>query len=154
MTILMFAVFMSMHLEANAAKNVVLVEPGPISLPTGRTYSLDQVKKAIIAGASRHQWNVESEKPGVVRIILDRHSGREVLVMDVVYDDKNYSVKYVRSVGLDYEKGTPAAYTANPNSNTISVNTIDHQMTNIHSSYARWMKGLTDAINTELRSTK
>ncbi|HEY8099579.1 MAG TPA: hypothetical protein VIF82_02405 [Burkholderiaceae bacterium] len=154
LTVLMFTVFMSMHIEANAANDVVLVEPGPISLPSTKSYSMDEIKKAIIAGALRHQWRVESEAPGTVRIVLDGRRDRAVLVMDVVYDDKSYSVKYVRSEGLRYVKGDAAAFVHNPNSNTVSRVNGGQQTTTIHSSYARWMKALTESINTELTVAK
>jgi hypothetical protein len=144
---------MGMHSTAHAARSVVLEEPGPISVPTDYSYSMDEVKKAIIGGATKHQWRIDSEKPGIVRIILDGRRDHAVLVMDVVYDQKSYSIKYVRSEALDYQKGIPAGVTANPNSNTVSVNTSDHQKTTIHSSYARWMKLLVQAINTELIRT-
>lgn len=150
LTILMFAVLMSMHLAAFAARSVELEEPGPISVPAGHSYTLEEVRAAIVAGAKRHHWQVESQAPGVVRLILDQHRGRVVLVMDAVYDEKNYSLKYVRSEGMYYMKGIPTTTVSNPNSNTISTNTSDHLKTTIHSSYLRWTRGLTSAINTEL----
>jgi hypothetical protein len=151
---LMFFALMGLHMNARAAGDVPLVEPGPIALPTGKTYSLEEVRKSVIAGAMRHQWRVESETPGVVRIILDGRRDRAVLEMDVVYDDKSYSIKYVRSEGLRYVKGNSQAFVKNPTSNTVSRATGDQVVTTIHSSYARWMKGLTEAINTELRLAK
>jgi hypothetical protein len=154
LTILLLTIFMSMHIEANAANDVVLVEPGPISLPSTKSYSLDEVRKAIVAGALRHQWRVESDTPGTVRIILDGRNDRAVLVMDVVYDDKNYSIKYVRSEGLRYVKGNAKAFTPNPTSNTVSRTDFGQSQTTIHSSYSRWMNTLVSSINTELAYVK
>ncbi len=154
LTVVMFTALMSMHFAVNAANDVVLVEPGPISVPSSKTYSLEEVRKAILGGALRHQWRADSETPGTVRIILDGRKDGAVLVMDVVYDEKSYSVKYVRSEGLRYVKGNASAVVANPNSNTVSSLNGGQKTTTIHSSYARWMKVLTESINTELNVIK
>jgi len=153
LVVLMFTMMLGIH-TANAANDVPLVEPGPISLPANKAYSLVEVRKAIIAGATRHHWRVENETPGTVRIILDGRNDRAVLVMDVVYDEKNYNIKYVRSEGLRYVKGSGTVATANPNSNTVSRFGGEVQATTIHSSYSRWMKGLIAAINIELQLAK
>jgi hypothetical protein len=150
LTVLMFAVLMGAHIGANAANDVALVEPGPISMPSANSYSMEDVRKAVIAGALRHQWRVESDTPGTVRLILDGRKDRAVLVVDVVYNEKNYSIKYVRSEGLRYTKGDGAVLVANPTSNTVSRVGSGQAITTIHSSYARWMKVLTESINTEL----
>jgi hypothetical protein len=152
--VVMFVALMGIHAGAGAANVVPLVEPGPIAYPTGKLYSTEEIRKSIVAGAMRHQWRVESESPGVVRLILDGRRDQAVLVVDVVYGDKSYSIKYVRSEGLRYVKGSGQALVQNPTSNTVSRATGDPLITTIHSSYARWMKNLTDAINVELRLAK
>lgn len=124
---LLFALLMGTTMLANA-HNAELIEPGPISIPSSKPLSIQEVKKAIMHGAERHSWKVESESPGVIRIKLDGRKDRAVLVMDVVYDTKSYSIKYVSSEGLRYNGTT------------------------IHSSYTRWMTNLTNSINTELRT--
>jgi hypothetical protein len=124
---LMFAVLMGTTTLANA-HNVELTEPGPISIPSSKPLSTKEIRKAILHGVERHNWKVESDSPGVIRIKLDGRRDRAVLVMDVVYDTKSYSIKYVSSEGLRYNGKT------------------------IHSSYSRWITNLTSSIDTELRT--
>jgi hypothetical protein len=118
----------------NAARDAVLVEPSNLAVPEGKTYSSAEMRKAVISGSARHNWRMIGDAPGKVRLQLDSKKGDYQLVVDVVYDTKHYSVKYVTSQGLRYreEGGTRM----------------------IHSSFIRWMKNLTDAINTELTLAK
>jgi len=125
---LMFTVLLGAHMTAHAAKTVSLFEPGPISISSSKELTIKDIRKAIISGAMRHQWQVESETPNTVRIKLDGRKDQAVLVMDIIYDTKSYSIKYVSSEGLRYDGSS------------------------IHSSYSRWMQNLTNAINTEFRA--
>jgi len=154
MMIWVFAVLFGMQI-ANAANDVVLVEPGPIAYPAQYSYTPAEIQKAITTGALRHQWRIESQKPGTIRLILDGRNDKAVLVVDVVYDDKSYSIKYVRSEGLRYIQGSSAPATvANPNSNTVSRFSYEQRDSTIHSSYKRWMKILTGSIDEQLRIAK
>jgi hypothetical protein len=154
MTALLFTVLIGTHVAANAANSVPLVEPGPISIPADKVFTLEEIKKAVTAGAIRHQWRVESQTPGSVRIILDGRNDKAVLVMDVVFDEKKYNIKYVRSENLNYVKGNGSTVQLNPNSNTVSRFAGEVTQTTIHSSYSRWMKILTREIDTELNVAK
>lgn len=152
---LMFTVLMGVHMTANAQLDAVpLIEPGPITVPGGAPYTMNEVRKAVLSAAMRHEWRVETDKFGMARIILDGRTDRAVLVMDIVYDEKAYSIKYVSSEGLRYEKGTK---TDLPQVDASKGNyaTRDYSYgPTIHPSYARWMKNLTNAINTELMIVK
>jgi hypothetical protein len=119
---------------AMAARDAVLAEPSNIALPAGKTYTTAELRKAIISGGARHSWQLAGDIPGKIRLQLDSKKGDYQLVVDVIYDAKNYSVKYVTSQGLRYREESGARM--------------------IHSSFGRWMKNLTDAINTELNLLK
>ncbi|MGZ5817666.1 MAG: hypothetical protein ACXWJD_02865 [Burkholderiaceae bacterium] len=152
---LMLTILMGMHITANAQQDVVaLEEPGPIAVPAGGPYTLNEVRKSILSAAMRHEWRVESDKPGIARIILDGRTDRSLLEMDIVYDEKAYSIKYVHSEGLKYDKGmktdTPKIEPGKGNYTTRDYS----RSATIHPSYARWMKNLTNAINTELMIVK
>jgi hypothetical protein len=150
------ATLISMHPSVNAQQNdVVLVEPGPISYPGNQPYTLNEVRKAILTAAMRHEWRVESDSPGTIRIILDGRTDRAVLIMDVVYDEKSYSIKYVSSENLRYSKGKKATISNSGKTAGSYVAQSDAPIpTTIHPSYARWMKNLTNAIDVELRIAK
>lgn len=124
---LLFAVVMMCSAVFANARNIELFEPGPVAVPAGKAFTLKDVRKAVLSGAMFHHWQMESETPGKIRIKLDGRRDRAVLVMEVVYDTKSYSIKYVSSENLKYDGHS------------------------IHPSYARWMKNLTDAIDMQLK---
>jgi hypothetical protein len=152
---LMCLVMAGTHLPASAQQDSVkLEEPGPIALPGKFSYTTNEVRKAILTAAMRHDWRIESESPGVARIVLDGRTDRAVLVMDIIYDTNNYSIKYIRSDGLRYTPGN-----LNDKSTVVmpkgNYSTREYESgPAIHPSYARWMKNLTNSINVELLIVK
>ena len=113
-----------------SAKDVSLVEPQNIPVPEGKTYTLSEVKQAIVVGAESRKWHVVNDAPGKLRIQLDGRRDGAVLTLDIVYDKNKYSINYVSSAAIRYsEEG--------------GVRTI-------HSNYDRWIKNLTDSIDIQL----
>ncbi len=146
--ILLFAIIMGSQIEAHAqATEVRVTEPGPISVPKGKPYTVDEVRKAILSSAMRREWAIDGEAPGSIRIKLERRDFW--IVMNIIYDTESYSIKYVNSEGLRYEKGTGIA-NACPVGLPSCTGPAYQQYATIHPSYARWMKGLVDSINSEL----
>lgn len=130
----MFSALLVLPMTAQAGRDSVLVEPGMIEVPAGKTYTQAEVRKAILVGASRHHWRVVKETPGLIQIKLDGRKDRAVLTMEITHDTKSYTIRYVSSEELRYrEEGATKT---------------------IHSSYHRWMKNLVDSINDELRIMK
>jgi hypothetical protein len=125
---LMFALLMGAHSTAMAARAVAVTDLGPISTNTVKPHTAADVRKAIIAGAATHQWTVQSETPGTIELKLRARRDSVELVLDVNYDANSYSIKYVSSEGLKYNK----------------------ERNTIHAVYARWLNNLTAAINTQL----
>lgn len=70
----------------------------------GSAMTAEQVKKAIISGASLiGGWSVKEEEPGKLTLTLVVRN-KHTAVIAVNYDDKGYSIKYVSSINLDYAK--------------------------------------------------
>ncbi len=87
--------------------------------------SLDEVEKAILAGAASRGWSSSIEKPGhIVSSINVRNKHQAVI--DIFYTGKEYSINYKESSGLKYENG------------------------NIHPNYNNWMINLRNSIDSEL----
>ncbi|MGZ3235980.1 MAG: hypothetical protein ACXU8A_01235 [Burkholderiaceae bacterium] len=105
LSIFLLTLLSFVYIPGYADSIVVLSEPGPISVPADKTYTMNEVRKSIISGAMQHEWRIDSDTPGNVRVILDGRKDHVVLVMDVVYNVKSYSIKYVRSDGLKYDQG-------------------------------------------------
>jgi len=138
--IYMLSLLINSCIAVNAAESVDLtaVEIGPISVPDGKAYTLEQVRKGVIFGAMQHKWQVESEMSGIVRIKIDGRKDGIVLVMDVLYDANKYSIKYVKSERLAQSRAT------------IRGEVVRQHKSEFGTTYSRWMRNLTGAINREL----
>lgn len=79
--------------------NPVLVEPNcQIAVSPER---VGDMKKAIVVAATRLGWSAVDKGPTVVRCALSK-STHEVQV-DVVYSDKDFSIRYVDSKEMEYD---------------------------------------------------
>ena len=93
--------------------------------PVTQTLSQKQVEKAILMGGLQKGWTMKVTQPGLIRgtITVRTHQA----TIDVPYTDKDFSIQYVSSVGLnDNGKGT------------------------IHRNYNKWITLLDQAIRIEL----
>jgi hypothetical protein len=98
----------------------------------GKPLTAEQVRKAIVAGASRSRWAASEKSGDTVRLT---YSVRDhAAVVDVVYSAKSYSIRYADSSNLNYsqEGGKPV----------------------IHPNYNRWVNQLRQAINLAVRSAQ
>lgn len=87
--------------------------------------SLEQMTDAIVSAGSARGWTMTPRDPGIIRgdiLVRDRHK----VVVDVLYDDKAFSIVYVSSDGMNYQlrDGQPR----------------------IHPSYMKWIKYLRQDI--------
>src|SRR6266571_5281120 len=73
-----------------------------VATPDGKPTTAENVRKAIIAGASRTRWAV-SARPGDANTIrLTYNRGSHTAVVDVTYSAKSYSIRYADSTNLNY----------------------------------------------------
>jgi len=119
-------------LPAGAARTAALLnyEELPVQTADGKALTLEQVRKAIIAGAATRQWAASVQPNNVVQLTYSR--GKHTAVVAVKYSTKTYSIHYVDSTDLNYgmEGGKPV----------------------IHPNYNGWINNLRQAIDVQLRT--
>lgn len=84
-------------------------------------------REAILKGAASRGWVLKSERPGCVTLVLDMRGGKHMAVVDVLYANDEFSVRYVDSSNLEY----------------------DRQTGRIHRKYVQWVRNLKKAIRAE-----
>ena len=75
----------------------------PVDYQSGQGVTLDQVEKAIKRGGARRGWVISSAGPG--HLVGTLHKRQHVLMVDITFDTKTYSIKYKDSSNLNYAKG-------------------------------------------------
>ncbi len=117
------ALALSMALVAAQAREAPMVETGRVVLTAAS--GQDAVRSAIIAGSASHGWVVAKDEPGKLTLKYNKQGKHEV-VIEAVFDDKGYELKYVDSKNMNYAK--------------------NDQGTVIHPNYNRWIANLVKAI--------
>jgi hypothetical protein len=133
LTCLMTFIFVFIVLTGNAAAmRPVPIEDITHAVPNfDKPLSASDVRKSILKAALARRWQPVEVAEGKIRLQLEeKRKNPYQLVIDVIYDDKNYTIKYVSSNGLRY----------NESSRTI------------HPSYQRWTHMLVTTIYRELGS--
>jgi len=103
----------------------------PVTGSDGKPLTAEQVKQAILSGASRSRWAASVQPGNVVRLTYSPRT--HVAVVDVVYTAKGYSIRYSNSTNLGYAQEGGAAV--------------------IHPNYNKWVNALRQSIDVALRST-
>src|SRR5262245_28677485 len=107
-TTMVFVLLTTMTFAVHAAKSVSTQDQSSMVPNIGsKPVTVADVKKAILGAAIDRGWQPMEDTGGKVRLQLDDKRKSEYrLIVDVVYDAKNYTIKYVSSTGLKYdEKG-------------------------------------------------
>jgi hypothetical protein len=101
------------------------VTNAPFVLPQGKSLSMGQIQKAIIAAGTGLGWQMTPTGPGKLsgRLALRTH----VADVDIEHDTKSYSIKYRDSQNLDARDGM------------------------IHKNYNGWVENLDKAIRTQVQ---
>lgn len=82
------------------------------------------IARAIVTAGGSLGWVMKKKEPG--HIVGTLHLRDHVAIVDIAYDNENYSITYNDSTNLDYDG------------------------TNIHSNYNGWIKNLSNAINNQV----
>ena len=85
---------------AAQARGAPMVTFQDIAFSDGRKLSLEQVKRAVIRAASSKQWAASVKGNNTVRATYTK--GRHSAVVDVVFTQSSYSIRYVDSNDLNY----------------------------------------------------
>ncbi len=105
----------------------ILVDPEPISVPTGIAAS--EVAKAIKVGIVRRGWVVSKDENGQIDAVLNvrTHTAR----VAIPYNAKEVRIKYVSSDNLDYSEKNGERH--------------------IHGNYMKWVRNMQADIQRELQ---
>lgn len=103
MAVLIFAGFTAAALARSGAP-VENHENVPVPRSAERAISEDDVKRAIVTAAKLRGWVTTTEAPGRLQLDLDIR-GKHRATVEVRYDAKAYSIKYLNSINLRYKDG-------------------------------------------------
>jgi len=109
------------------------IENTPVPYLGGKERTLDQVEKAIISGGVSSGWVTKSEGPGHLIGTLRMGGGKHVVVVDIIFNTKTYSIEYQYSTGLNYSKDPDGTEW-------------------IHPRVANWIQNFQNAIDREFRT--
>jgi len=100
------------------------VVSAPVTVPSGKTVSMQEVQTAIVRAGTALGWQISPEKPGQMtgRLSLRTHQA----VVDITHDTKQYSINYKDSTDLGASGGQ------------------------IHKNYNGWIQNLDKGIRTQL----
>ncbi|ODT37254.1 MAG: hypothetical protein ABS55_03805 [Lautropia sp. SCN 70-15] len=114
------------------ARTAPLVEPERMLLPAaqGKARGVDNVRAAIISGGQSLGWSVLQDEPGKLTLKYNKQGKHEVVV-DALYDEQSYQLRYVDSTNMNYNKDDSGA--------------------NIHPNYNRWIRNLIKYIGSAAR---
>ena len=91
-------------------------------IPPGPAVNVDNVQKAIVRAGVTLGWQMTPRAPGHIEGVLNIR--KHQAVVDITFDDKQYTVMYRTSTNLDY----------------------DEKNRTIHSNYNGWIKNLQKGI--------
>jgi hypothetical protein len=119
-----YAVLLSLALAIGACRTATVLQP-EISVALVAKLTEAQVADAIRRAGKERGWEMEDAGPGHITGTL-RVRGRYLAVTDIAYSPTQIRIAYKDSQNLDYDDGE------------------------IHKSYNKWVKRLSDAIRKEL----
>jgi len=100
-----------------------------IASASGKPFTTEQVKLAIIRGGADRNWSMNPAGPGHLIGTLSIRS--HVTIVDIEYDAEKYSITYKDSTNMSYSKDSDGTE-------------------NIHANYIGWINFLKKSINREL----
>ena len=116
------ALFGLLALAACRNAPVYNVEQAPLNAP--KSASLSQIGKAIKVAGAQLGWQMQDISPG--KMVGKLYNRSHVAEVDIVYDKRNYSIRYKDSVNLKYDGTT------------------------IHKNYNSWVHNLQKAIGAQV----
>jgi hypothetical protein len=97
---------------ARGGAPLVTFDDVAIATSDGKKPPLDRVKTAVIRAASDRGWVASVKNPNTVRATYTK--GKHSAVVDVVYSQSSYSIRYVDSTDLNYSSDKDGKPTIHP----------------------------------------
>ena len=126
MRIFFFALLTLVLINGCSGNRMLSVEDEKIIPIDTTTKTLDEIKKDVVNAGTPMGWVFSEKAPGHLVGILARRT--QMAVVDVKYTEQAYNITYKDSENLDYNGSS------------------------IHPNYNKWIKNLSDKINTSLSS--
>jgi len=98
--------------QARGGAPLVSFEDVAIATADGHKPALDKVKQAVIRAASGREWAASVKNASTVRATYTK--GRHSAVVDVVFSQSSYSIRYVDSNDLNYSTDKDGKPTIHP----------------------------------------
>jgi hypothetical protein len=129
--ILLAAASLAAPLAAQARGGAPMVTFENIAFSDGRSLTLEQVKRAVIRAASSREWAASLKNDSTVRATYTK--GRHSAVVDIVFTQSSYSIRYVDSNDLNYsdKDGKATIHPAYNKAVTALRQSIDAQLRTI-----------------------
>ena len=130
---MVLALTLGMGGEAMARRGVPIqnYDNVPIVRADKATLTNDRVRKVIVLAAQRNRWIIAEDAANLV-VATFSLKGKHSLTVEIRYSATQFSIEYRDSSNLNYAQGANGPV--------------------IHPTYNKEVKGLLDAINTELRT--
>ncbi len=128
LTLLLLAITAILMLAACKTVPVYNVNDAGVPSPQNDPLTMKQIEKAIVTGGAGLGWSMRTIKPGLIEATLNIRSHQAVV--DITYDQKDYSIIYKSSINLKYDG------------------------TKIHKYYNGWIQNLSNAINNNLTTAQ
>lgn len=135
----------SSHKVFNRSVPIVNFDHQEIKRADNKTFSMDDVLKAIRTAAGKREWKIEpGDTPGhVIATLLVRNT--YTAVVEITYTTQEYSMDYKSSANLDYDKH-PSDKAVIGKGGQLIVNDVEV----IHPNYNKWVREFNTAILNEL----
>ncbi len=72
--------------------------------PAAKNLTLDRLEQAIVEGGQARRWFFDAVAPGRLRATQDQ--GKHLAIVEILFDQSNYSINLVRTSGLKEQGAT------------------------------------------------
>lgn len=121
------ALALAAAMGAAQGRDAPMVQPGRVVVATadGASAGTAGVRAAIVKGAQGLGWMVAGDEPGKLTLKFNKQ-GKHEAVIEALYDDKGYELKYVDSTNLNFSRNADGSMQIHPNFNRWIANLIKH----------------------------
>lgn len=149
--------FLVLSFGAQARDGVPVIDHKDILISTtsGKPVSADQVRDAIIAGGNARGWEItkDANRDSLTATLNVR--GKHSIAVSIPYSPEKFSIQYLNSVNMNYHMAGSGAAEGSTDLSKIGatpqVTPMGTPAPLIHPNYNRWVQGLLQAIQFELR---
>ncbi len=121
-------IVLSLFLIGCRTSPVVDISGAPLNTASGKAPSVTTVKNKIVQAGIQLGWQMKKVKPGLIVATLNLR--KHMVMVDINYSNKAYSINYKDSNNMGYDGK------------------------NIHANYNSWVQNLSKAINSQVYNSE